>query len=69
MDEILSGYTYDELVRELERGHYWYYNGSFCSDEERDAILMENPDEDLSDRFISVENAVYFREVNQIDDE
>lgn len=67
MDDLLSQYTYAELIAELERGHYWYFGGDFYSDDERDELLRENPYDDLSSRFVSVESAVYFRETNNID--
>lgn len=54
MDELLTGFTSEQLLTELEHGHYWYDDGRFCSNGER----MR------SDRPISVENAVFFRFYN-----
>ncbi len=51
MDELLNMYTQDQLLSELEKGHYWYFNGSFHS----------NVDQLNTERPASVENAVYFR--------
>lgn len=51
MDELLSMYTNEQLFSELEKGHYWYFNGSFFS----------NAKKLLNKRNTSVENAVYSR--------
>ena len=51
MDDLLTGYTEDQLLSELEHGHYWYYDGNFHSSDEKPS--GEHP--------TNVENAVYFR--------
>lgn len=51
MDEMLSKYTDEQLLSELENGHYWYSDGSFYTSNEKL----------LNSKFASVENAVYFR--------
>ncbi len=54
MDELLNMYTNEQLLSELEKGHYWYYGGSFYSNREK----LRN------ERIVSVENAVFFRFYN-----
>jgi hypothetical protein len=51
MDALLNNYTQEQLLSELEKGNYWYFNGKFHS----------NPEQLLSERPVSVENAVYYR--------
>jgi hypothetical protein len=51
MDALLNNYTQEQLLDELEKGNYWFFNGRFHS----------NPEQLMSERPVSVENAVYFR--------
>ena len=51
MDALLNNYTQEQLLNELEKGNYWYFNGRFHSNHEQ--LMSEKP--------VSVENAVYFR--------
>ena len=51
MDDLLTSYTNEQLISELEQGHYWYSDGRFFASAEK-----------LTHRKLtSVENAVYFR--------
>lgn len=51
MDDLLNMYTDEQLISELEKGHYWYSDSKFYSNDEKKA----------GERLTSVENAVYFR--------
>jgi hypothetical protein len=51
MDELLTQYSQEQLLSELEHGHYWYFDNGFHSTKER--MKVEKP--------ASVEYAVYFR--------
>jgi hypothetical protein len=51
MDELLNTYTDEQLLSELEKGHFWYYDGRFFS----------NNETPINKRPTNVENAVYFR--------
>lgn len=51
MDELLNKFTEDQLISELEKGHFWYFDGKFYSNGEK--LKSKRP--------ASVENAVYFR--------
>ena len=51
MDDMLSAFSDDRLISELEKGHYWYSGGNFYS----------NWDSRMGERPTSVENAVYHR--------
>lgn len=50
MDDLLTMYSQETLLSELEQGHYWYYDGKFHSNADRSGV-----------RPTSVENAVYYR--------
>jgi hypothetical protein len=54
MDDLLTRYSNEQLLSELEKGHYWYSDGTFYSNSEK--VRREKP--------ISVENAVFFRFYN-----
>jgi hypothetical protein len=51
MDELLTKFTQEQLLSELEKGNYWYSDGGFYSGGKK--LMNERP--------VSVENAVYFR--------
>ena len=51
MDELLSVYSQEQLLSELEKGNYWYSDGEFYSSGKKP----------VTERRVSVENAVYFR--------
>jgi hypothetical protein len=51
MDALLSKYTDEQLISELEKGHRWFHDGDFCA----------SPEKLAEERFISVENAVFYR--------
>jgi hypothetical protein len=54
MDELLTRFSEEQLLSELEQGHYWYCDGIFCSGGEK--MRFESP--------ISVEYAAYYRFYN-----
>lgn len=51
MDDLLTKFTDEQLISELEKGHYWYSDGEFFS----------NGEKGRGERPISVENAVFSR--------
>lgn len=51
MDDLLSVYSDEQLISELGKGHFWYYDGKFYANGEK--LRSKKP--------TSVENAVYFR--------
>jgi hypothetical protein len=51
MDELLTRFSSERLLYELEKGNYWYTDGKFSSSGE--SVRTEKP--------ISVENAVFYR--------
>ncbi|NLT15771.1 MAG: hypothetical protein GXY05_15710 [Clostridiales bacterium] len=54
MDDLLTMFSNEQLLVELEKGHYWYTEGRFSASGE--SVRTEKP--------ISVENAVFFRFYN-----